>query len=305
MGIIAVHGGLDTSREQEFMALLKEAALRGHNLLIQGRVPALEAVLNLLEDSPRFNCGYGSVLNLDGEVEMDAAIVDGGTNRFAAVAAIREVANPISVARKLMEETKQVMLAGEGAIKFARRHHFPEANCITREQLEAWRKAKDSLSRGEMPAQNLFTGLEYRADTVGCVCWDGQALAAASSTGGCSLKMPGRVGDTPSLGGGIYASATSAAVCTGVGEAFVETLTAKYVDEQIAAGTHPQEAVESALKRLADLKGAEGGILALDSGGRIGAAFNAGRFPVVVVVDGRVRKDFEPVNLRHRLGGGK
>ncbi|MGC7880034.1 isoaspartyl peptidase/L-asparaginase, partial [Desulforudis sp. 1190] len=175
MGIIAVHGGLDTSREQEFMALLKEAALRGHNLLIQGRVPALEAVLNLLEDSPRFNCGYGSVLNLDGEVEMDAAIVDGGTNRFAAVAAIREVANPISVARKLMEETKQVMLAGEGAIKFARRHHFPEANCITREQLEAWRKAKDSLSRGEMPAQNLFTGLEYRADTVGCVCWDGQA----------------------------------------------------------------------------------------------------------------------------------
>ncbi|MBE0465704.1 MAG: isoaspartyl peptidase/L-asparaginase [Candidatus Desulforudis sp.] len=301
MQILAVHGGLDTSRERSFMDDLEAAVRKGFQMLATGRVPALEAVLNVLEDSPRFNCGFGSVLNLDGKVEMDAAIVDGPTHRFAAVAAIRAVANPVSVARKLLEETKQVILAGEGAVKFAREHGFPEADCTSRQQLEAWHKAKDSLARGKTPAQNLYTGLEYHGDTVGCLVWDGQGLTAASTTGGYSLKLPGRVGDTPSLGGGIYASRTSATVCTGLGEAFIETLTAKYVDEQIAAGAHPQEAVEAALRRLAGLKGAEGGIMALDARGRIGAAFNAGRFPVVVLVNGEVRKDFQPVNLRPEL----
>ncbi len=301
MEIIAVHGGLDTSRERRFMETLERAVKEGLANLSRGRVAALEAVLRVLEASPDFNCGYGSVLNLDGEVEMDAAVVDGPARRFAAVAGIQGVAHPISVACKLMHETSQVILAGRGATQFARQHGFPEADCITEEQANAWRKAKESLSRGEMPAQNLFTGLEYHGDTVGTVVWDGEGLAAASSTGGCSLKVPGRVGDTPCLGGGIYASRKSAVVCTGVGEAFIETLTAKFVDEQIAAGAHPQNAVETALKRLAELKGAEGGILALDAEGRIGAAFNAGRFPVVVLRNGEIQKEFQPVNLRPEL----
>lgn len=297
MEIIALHGGLDTSRKPEYISVLEAAVHKGHRLLDTGRVPALEAVLKVLEDSPRFNCGYGSVLNLDGEVEMDAAIVDGVTCRFAAVAAIRAVANPIAVARRLMEETNQVILAGLGAVKFARDQGFPEANCVSEEQLEAWRKAKESLARGEEPEQNLFTGLEYHADTVGCVVWDGQGLAAASSTGGYSLKRPGRVGDTSVLGGGIYASRAGATVCTGVGEAFIETLTAKHVDDLIAAGAHPQEAARKALGRLAGMKGVQGGILALDAQGRIGAAFNAGRFPVVVSINGVLQRGFQPVNL--------
>ncbi|MDQ7789292.1 MAG: isoaspartyl peptidase/L-asparaginase [Clostridia bacterium] len=300
MDIIAVHGGLDTSREREFMEVLEEATLQGYRLLSADRVQAMEAVLRVLEDSPRFNCGFGSILNLDGEVEMDAAIVDGAAHRFAAVAAIRLVRNPISVACALMEKTDTVILAGDGAVKFARQEGFPEANCVSEEQLEAWHQAKESLARGQTPTQNIFTGLEYH-DTVGCVVWDGAGLGAASSTGGFSLKMPGRVGDTPILGGGIFASATSATVCTGVGEAFIETLSAKYVDEQIVSGLHPQQSVEFALRRLADLKGAEGGILAMDAEGRIGAAFNAGRFPVVVLVDGRIRDDFKPVNLKPEL----
>lgn len=270
-------------------------------LLPEGRVPAVEAVLKVLEDSPKYNCGYGAVLNMDGEVELDASISDGETNRFAAVAAIRDVRHPISVARRLMEETSQVVLAGNGALKFARKHGFPVEDCISEEQLEAWRKARESLSRGERPAQNLYTGLEYHGDTVGCVVWDTKGLTAASSTGGCSLKLPGRVGDTPSLGGGVYATKLSAVVCTGVGESFVETLTAKFVDEKIAGGAHPQQAVELALRRLAEIKGAEGGILAVDADGRIGSAFNAGQFPVVVVEDGRIRQDFEPVNLKRAL----
>ncbi len=114
MGIIALHGGLDTSRERQFMAVLQEAALQGYRLLTKSRAQALEAVLNILEDSPKFNCGYGSVLNMDGEVEMDAAIADGLTVRFSAVAAIRNVQNPISVARALMEKTNEVILAGDG-----------------------------------------------------------------------------------------------------------------------------------------------------------------------------------------------
>ncbi|TEB12016.1 isoaspartyl peptidase/L-asparaginase family protein [Pelotomaculum propionicicum] len=298
MGIIALHGGLDTSREKEYMAVLQEAALLGYGLLAKSRTQALEAVLRALEDSPKFNCGYGSVLNMDGEVEMDAAIVDGPTVRFSAVAAIRNIQNPISVARVLMEKTNEVILAGDGAFKFARQHGFPKVNCISEEQLEAWRKARESLARGETPTQNLFTGLEYRGDTVGCVTWDGSGLAAASSTGGCSLKKPGRVGDTPSLGGGIFASGTSATVCTGVGEAFIETLTAKFIDEKISAGASPQEAVELALKRLYKLKKVEGGILSIDAKGQIGSAFNAGQYPVVVVVDGKLLDRFEPVNIR-------
>jgi len=293
-----VHGGLDTSREREFMAVLEEAAMQGHGCLAAGRVRALEATLTVLEDSPKFNCGYGSVLNLDGEVEMDAALVDGPTGRFSAVAAIRNVRNPISVARAVLEKTTQVLLAGEGAVRFARRQGFPEAGCASDEQAQAWRNAGDRLARGEKPEQNPFTGLEDHGDTVGCVVWDGRGLAAASSTGGCFLKLPGRVGDTPCLGGGIFASAASAVICTGVGESFVETLTAKYVDEQIAGGAHPQQAVESALKRLEDLKGVKGGILALDTRGRIGAAFNAGKFPVVIVRGGKILAAYEPVNLR-------
>lgn len=301
MGIIAVHGGLDTSREKEFIEILQEAALLGHELLSKSRVQALEAVLRVLEDSPRFNCGYGSVLNFDGVVEMDAAIVDGVSSRFSAVAAIRDVQNPISVARALMEKTKDVILAGDGAIKFARKQGFPTANSVSDEQYDAWQKARESLSRGEKPSQNLYTGLAYHGDTVGCVAWDGEGLAAASSTGGYSLKPPGRIGDTPSLGGGIFASNTSAVVCTGLGESFIETLTAKYVDDKIAGGIEPQQAVKSALKRLHEQKKAEGGILALDARGRVGSAFNAGQFPVVVVVDGKLLEGYQPVNLRREF----
>lgn len=301
MGIIAVHGGLDTSREKKFIEALREAALKGYKLLNNSRTKALEACINLLEDSPNFNCGYGSVLNLKGEVEMDAAIVDGAADRFSAVAAIRNVRFPVSVAYRVMEKTRDVILAGEGAVEFARQQGFPEENCVSEDQFKAWQKAKESLSRGKIPTQNLFTGLEYYGDTVGCVVWDGEGLAAASSTGGCSLKTPGRVGDTPCLGGGIFASQTSAVVCTGVGEAFIETLTAKYIDQKIASGAHPQEAVELALKRLVQMKGAQGGILAIDARGKFGSAFNAGQFPVVVVVDGNILEDFEPVSLRPYL----
>lgn len=301
MGIIALHGGLDTSREPQFMEVLRDAVLQGYKLLATSRVQALESVLKVLEDSPRFNCGYGSVLNFNGEVEMDAAIIDGKSSRFSTVAAIRLVRNPISVARRLMEVTGQVILAGEGAIQFARKQGFPEDNCISVEQLDAWRGARESLARGETPSQNLFTGLDYRGDTVGCVVWDGSALAAASSTGGCLLKSPGRVGDTPCLGGGIFASRASATVCTGIGEAFIETLTAKFIDEKIVEGHHPQEAVELALKRLYEMKGAQGGILTIDSRGRTGSAFNAGQFPVVVAVDGEIAGDFKPFNLRDML----
>ncbi len=301
MGIVAVHGGLDTSREKQYMEILQEAALRGHELLPKSRIQALEAVLRVLEESPKFNCGYGSVLNFDGVVEMDAAISDGITCRFAAVAAIQEVLHPISVARAVLEKTSNVILVGEGAAKFARKHSFPAANCVSDEQHEAWKRARESLARGEKPAQNLYTGLAYYGDTVGCVIWDGTGLAAASSTGGCSLKTPGRAGDTTSLGGGIFASKASAVVCTGIGEAFIETLTAKYVDQAIDGGSAPQQAVKSALIRLYEQKRAEGGILAINARGMVGSAFNAGQFPVVVVVDGKLLDNYQPLNLRQEL----
>ena len=214
MGIIAIHGGLDTSREKPYLEVLQEAGLKGYQLLDRGYIQALEAAINTLEDSPKFNCGYGSVLNLNGVAEMDASIVDGATGRFSAVAAIRQIQSHLG-SRRLMKD-RQVLLAGQGAFEFAQKEGFSEGNCISEEQFRAWQKGKDRLARGMSPSQNLFTGLEYRGDTVGCVIWDGENLGAASSTGGVSLKMPGRVGDTPCLGGGSFASRTSVSSAPGL-----------------------------------------------------------------------------------------
>ena len=142
MGIIAIHGGLDTSREKPYLEVLQEAGLKGYQLLDRGYIQALEAAINTLEDSPKFNCGYGSVLNLNGVAEMDASIVDGATGRFSAVAAIRQIRNPISVARRLMEKTGQVLLAGQGAFEFAQKKVFPRATASRRSSSEPGKRVR-------------------------------------------------------------------------------------------------------------------------------------------------------------------
>lgn len=298
MSVILVHGGVETSEAPPCINIVLEAALAGFAALGKGCLSAAEEAVKLLEDSPLFNAGYGSVLNLEGRVEMDAAIIDGYTGRFGAVAAIRDVANPVSVARRVLEETSHVILAGQGVTSFARSRGFPRADCVAPEMLKAWQRATRLRARGEAPGASLFTGLPPEdcqpRDTVGCVVCHQGRTAAASSTGGSFLKLPGRVGDTPVIGGGIYASGRCAVVCTGLGEAFIETLTAKYVDSLIAHGLHPREAAEKAIVRLWEKRGAPGGILVVDSLSRWGAAHNAHSFPVALLVDGKPVDDYKP-----------
>jgi L-asparaginase / beta-aspartyl-peptidase len=287
---IIVHGSVETSEDIPFVEGLKIAALKGYSKLIDGRLKAIEAAVNELEDNPLFNAGLGSVLNKDGFVEVDGSIMDGMTGNFSAVGAMPQTRYAISAAYRLLEESDHVFLAGLGAASFAREKGIPLDNCITEEQLNSWNIARKMMGDGKKLDFSVYTGLKKETDTVGCIiCDDEGKLAAGSSTGGSFMKLPGRVGDTPIIGGGIYASDQSAVVCTGKGEAFIKTLTAKFVDDLIREGKHPQEVANEAIARMTRLTGETGGLIVIDAFQRIGITHNCNTFPVIVLVDGIVQ----------------
>ena len=227
---------------------------------------AVEASIRVLEDDPTFNAGRGSVLNTDGEVEMDAAIMDGATLDVGVVAAIRDVRHPIAVARLMLRETPTLLVA-EGAHRFARVHGA--------ERCEA--------SALLVPAED--TG----HDTVGCVALDLDGhLAAGTSTGGLEGCHPGRVGDSPLPGCGLYADdALGAAVFSGDGESIARTMLAARVMQSLEDSA-PQAAIEAAIARLPRVGGEAGGVV-LDPTGRIGWAHNSPHFAVAAATsdDGR------------------
>jgi beta-aspartyl-peptidase (threonine type) len=299
MNIIMLHGGVETPATPKYYQALQEAAGHGFQVLQYSRSPvaALEAALMVLEKNPLFNAGYGSVLNAAGEVEMDAAICDGKTGSFGAVGAIQNVAHPIAVARKVMEETTHVILAGPGAEQFARAKGYPRADCVTAAMRHSWEQFMQNNLTAPGEAVSLLTGLPLgslpASDTVGGLICDAGHLVAGSSTGGSFLKLPGRIGDTPILGGGILASDNVAVVCTGIGEAFIETMTASYVQHLLNAGITPQAAAEMAIFRLSQKKALPGGMIVLNQKGDYGAAYNSYSFPVVVMSDGSC-SDFQP-----------
>jgi beta-aspartyl-peptidase (threonine type) len=297
MSTIIVHGSVETSEEAPYIEGLKRAALQGYTKLNEGRLKSIVAAVNELEDNPLFNAGLGSVLNKAGFVEVDGSIMDGETGKFSAVAAMPQTRYAISAAYRLLEESEHVILAGSGAALFAREMGIPSDNCIVSEQLESWKLANKMLDEGNKLDFSLFTGLKKETDTVGCIiCDDNGKLAAGSSTGGSFMKLPGRVGDTPIIGGGIYSSDQSAVVCTGKGEAFILTLTAKFVDDQIRLGKHPQVIAEEAIERMTRLTGETGGLIVIDALERVGISHNCSTFPVIVVVNGEV-KNIKPIRL--------
>lgn len=296
MNIILVHGSVETSCAPPYLASLRQAALAGYRNFESGLLDAVEKAIMHLEDDPLFNAGYGSVLNLDGEVEMDAAVMDGASGRCGAVAAIQNVKNPICVARKVMEETSHVLLAGQGATRFARSKGFPPFDPVTNQQRASWEKAMAARERGENLEVSAFTGLPKSCDTTGCVALQNGCAAAASSTGGSFLKLPGRVGDTPIIGGGIYASPKGAVVCTGLGEAFIRHQTAAWVLNLVAQGVNITLAARAAILQL-EAEKAVGGILAIDTMGNVAAVHNSDSFPVALVCDGKVIEDFIPERI--------
>ncbi|CAN5663933.1 beta-aspartyl-peptidase [soil metagenome] len=270
MKVVVVHGGVSGIERGELPSL---AHCLAPALKQRSALDAIETAVGALEDDPVLNAGFGSVLNLDGELELDAGITDGATGRCAGVANVT-VRHPIALARRVLEQTPHVLVTGLGAAAFA-----GEAEVLTDtspEQRRRWQRAHDA---GELGLASY--GEPHHVDTVGAVALDDRGrLAAGSSTGGVFGKMPGRVGDSPIFGAGMFASAHAAAVGTGVGEVFLETLACLEAGRLVADGHHPQRACERVIARLASRTDVSAGLLAVDAEGQVGAAFRGGSWAV-------------------------
>jgi beta-aspartyl-peptidase (threonine type) len=262
IGLIA-HGGAGSWRpgsEQDAIDGMKAAVEAGRRILVDGgsALDAVCATVVLLEDNPIFNAGTGAVLNLDGFCELDACVMESAGHRVGAVAALQRVRNPILVARKVMEETGHVMLAGEGAQRFARAMGFGDHDPVTAARREDW-KAKLGQRKGEP---------EYAGGTVGAAAVDARGvLAAATSTGGVTLKLVGRVGDSPIPGAGNYASPFVAASATGTGEYVLRSLTTRGISDAVERGATLAEAMEAAMDQLGRDFDADVGVIAIDRAG--------------------------------------
>jgi beta-aspartyl-peptidase (threonine type) len=277
---IIVHGGAGRIRAEELPQRLdgcKDAALAGWEIIQQGgsALDAAEAAVVALEDNPLFNAGSGSTLNSLGQVEMDAAIMEGETLRAGAVAALQGIKNPIKLARRVMEDGRHLLYAGEGALLFARQIGFSECSpesLIIDSERKHWQE---------------------KHGTVGCVALDATGkIAAATSTGGIFNKLPGRVGDSPLIGCGTYADDRGAVSCTGQGEAIIRIVMAKTALDLLKDEAGPQAAANQAIALLAQKIGGIAGLIMIDRQGRIGYARNTERMPVSFILsDGQVHLD--------------
>lgn len=242
MATVVVHCGAGSTPSVQDAA--EAAAERGAQVLREGG-SALDAVVEavvLLEDDERLNAGTGARMNLEGEVEMDASLMTSDL-RCGAVAALRDVKNPIRVAREVME-SPHVLLAGEGALRFARRRGIPPFDPATPRARRILEDARRKLETGDVPRWAPGWKEYASGDTVGAVARDdADGMAAANSTGGTILKLPGRVGDTPLIGCGLYAGPRGGVTATGVGEEIVRRVLCKTVYDALAERT-PQEACD-------------------------------------------------------------
>ena len=263
--VIVVHGGAGVRRAdrpgKQQLAVLEQALEAGY--AEKSALDAVIAAVMVLEDSPLFNAGRGSCFNADGEIEMDASIMDGATLRAGAVAAVTRIRNPVVAARAVMEKTRHVLLAGAGAERFAQ---------VERLQLE-----DAEYFRTDARLAALKKNLKDHHGTVGAVALDTDGnLAAATSTGGYTGKMPGRVGDSPLVGAGTWADNRSCAVSgTGMGEAFIRAA----VGYDVAARMRylKQPLARAAAAALAQVKalGGDGGLIAVDRRGNVAMPFNS------------------------------
>ncbi|MFA5033834.1 MAG: isoaspartyl peptidase/L-asparaginase [bacterium] len=273
-----VHGGAGNITDFAIRVPgLVKACKIGYEILKSGgkALDAVQASVVEFENNPYFNAGTGCVLNIEGEAELDASIMTDDM-KAGAVAGIKRVKNPILIARKVMEETDHILLVGEGAERFARIMGFPKYNPVTAKSKERLEKDIKKLKMGKNTTERYFPKIKKLIDeygTVGACAMDKFGnLAAATSTGGVIMDLPGRVGDTPIIGAGTYACKTGAVSCTGWGECLIKLGTAKFVCDSMKTMS-PQAAVNKAIKLIGDMKG-DAGIIALDKKGRIGFGFN-------------------------------
>lgn len=297
--VMVIHGGAGTidkqlmtpEKEQAYHDALAEALQRGYELLNEGK-PALDAVqaaVNVLEDSPLFNAGKGAVFTHEGKNELDASIMDGQTLQAGAVAGVSTIRNPIDAARAVMERSEHVMMVGRGAEAFAAAQGcdtVPPSYFFTQERWDQLQRviAEEEGSRAAFNdaaiRESRISGIadaDRKFGTVGAVALDKDGnLAAGTSTGGMTNKRYGRVGDSPIIGAGTYCNNETAGIsCTGWGEFYIRGVAANRVSALIEL---KNLSVVDATRQVVDEIGAmggDGGIISLDKSGNVAMEFNS------------------------------
>lgn len=290
---LAVHGGAGTilrafmtpEKEASYLDGLRRSLAAGYEVLDSGgrAIDAVQAAVNVMEDSPLFNAGKGAVFTHEGTHEQDACIMDGKTRDAGAVAAVTRIKNPVNLARLVLERSTHVLLGGEGAEAFALANGMELVSdrkyFFTEHRWEQLQKAleKERAAGGEQTQLDHSDDRDNRIGTVGAVALDRDGnLAAATSTGGMTNKRYGRIGDSPIIGAGTYADNNTCAVSTtGVGEYFMRAVTAFDLAALMAyKELSLVEAGDKVMQHLVEL-GGSGGLIAIDRTGRIIMPFNS------------------------------
>ncbi len=286
---IAIHGGAGTilrssmteEKEQQYTTALKAALHIGYAILEKGgsSVDAVESAIISLEDCLLFNAGKGAVFNNKGAHEMDASIMNGKDLSAGAVSLIKNVKNPVSLSRAVMEKSEHVFLCGEGAEEFAKKINLPfetDEYFDDAFRFEQWQQAKEA--DGTFLDHNVQTQGDKKFGTVGAVALDINGnLAAGTSTGGMTNKKFGRVGDSPIIGAGTYANNNTCAIsCTGHGELFIRSVVAYDISAlmEYKSLSLKEACNEVVMKKLVAI-GGEGGLIAIDKNGNIELPFNS------------------------------
>lgn len=278
---LAIHGGagvierdkLGAEEDRAIRAALAAALNRGASMLAAGAgaLDAVEAVVKVLEDDPHFNSGRGAVLTHDGDIELDAAIMDGSTRDAGAAAGLTATRNPISLARAVMERSPHVMLGGKGADRFSRDNGLDQAGPDWFVLPERRRQLEEMKARGE----EFDVAMKY--GTVGAVALDVHGhVAAGTSTGGVMGKRWSRIGDTPLIGSGTFADDRACAVsCTGSGEYFIRIAAAHEIAARMRLkGEDVQTAADAVVAELGAI-GGSGGVIVVSAGGDAIWSFNS------------------------------
>jgi beta-aspartyl-peptidase (threonine type) len=274
---LVAHGGVGGPLEN--LDGVEKAARKGLAVLRRGGpalTAAVEAVVSM-EDDPRFNAGTGSLLRLDGSIEMDAAVMDSELH-CGAVAAITGIKNPVRVAVKVID-TPHVLLVGPSATEFARRCGFESWSPVTEKAVVRLAQVREQIRTGKVP-KYARKWLKFGCDTVGAVAMDSKGrFAVAGSTGGVPIALRGRVGDTPIIGCGLYAGKAGAVAATGVGEEIIRHVLSKAVYDRMAEGMSAQEACDWGMAFFPDYVPV--GLIAVSRKG--GGMANTGQMPACVV----------------------
>uniref|UniRef100_A0A8D1SIT7 Isoaspartyl peptidase/L-asparaginase n=1 Tax=Sus scrofa TaxID=9823 RepID=A0A8D1SIT7_PIG len=294
--VIVVHGGgassISKDRKERVRQGIVKAATVGYNILKEGgsAVDAVEGAVVVLEDDAEFNAGHGSVLNENGEVEMDASIMNGKDLSAGAVSAVRCVANPIKLARLVMEKTHHCFLTDQGAAKFAADNGIPAIpgeQLVTERNKKRLEKEKHEKCAQKSDPQNL--------GTVGAVAVDCRGnVAYATSTGGIVNKMPGRVGDTPCIGSGGYADNDIGAISTtGHGESILKVNLARLTLFHVEQGKTLEEAAEASLGYMKSKVKGVGGVIVVNKAGDWAVKWTSASMPWAAAKDGKLHSGID------------